>query len=75
MIQLKEEKRTLLDDVDIKWEITERETHAFRSMWNRQENIETIAKRLKRPVLEIGLLIVEQAELGEIEQRRNGIYW
>ena len=75
MIQLKEEKRTLLDDVDINWVFTVRETEAFKTMWNRQENIETIAKRLKRPVLEIGLLIVEQAELGEIEQRKNGIYW
>lgn len=75
MIQLKEEKRTLLDDVDINWVFTVRETEAFKTLWNKQENIETIAKRLKRPVLEIGLLIVEQAELGEIEQRRNGIYW
>lgn len=75
MIQIREEKRTLLDDVDINWVFTVRETEAFKTMWNRQENIETIAKRLKRPVLEIGLLIVEQAELGEIEQRRNGIYW
>lgn len=30
-----------MDDVDINWEITERETQAFRTMWNRQENIET----------------------------------
>ena len=57
MIQLKEQKRILMDDVDIDWEFTERETHAFRTLWNKQENLETIAERLKRPVLEIGLLI------------------
>ena len=74
MIQIREEKRTLLDDVDINWVFTVRETEAFKTMWNRQENIETIAKRLKRPVLEIGLLIIEQAELGNIEDRRHGLF-
>lgn len=31
-IQLKNQKRILMDDVDINWEITERETQAFRTM-------------------------------------------
>ena len=74
MIQIREEKRTLLDDVDINWVFTVRETEAFKTMWNRQVNIETIAKRLKRPVLEIGCLIIEQAELGNIEDRRHGLF-
>jgi len=43
-------------------------------MWRGRENIETIAKKLKRPMLEIGLLIIEQAELGNIEQRRHGLF-
>jgi len=74
MIQLKEEKRILLDSIEINWEFTERETMVFGMMWRDQENIETIAKQLKRPMLEIGLLIIEQAELGKIEQRRHGLF-
>lgn len=74
MIQLKEEKRVLLDEVDIDWTFTVRETLVFQMMWRSGENVETIAKKLKRPVLEIGLLVIEQAELGNIEQRRHGLF-
>lgn len=74
MIQAKERKRILLDSVEIEWEFTERETIVFGTMWRANENIEAIAKKLKRPVLEIGLLIIEQAELGSIEKRRHGIF-
>lgn len=74
MIQLKEEKRILLDSVDINWEFTVRETIVFQMMWRGNENIEAIAKKLKRPMLEMGLLIIEQAELGNIEVRRHGLF-
>lgn len=74
MIQLKDRKRILMDEVDINWEFTVRETIVFGMMWRSGESVETIAKKLKRPVLEIGLLIIEQAELGEIEQRRHGLF-
>lgn len=74
MIQLKEQKRILMDEVDINWEFTVRETEVFKVMWNEQENIETIAKQLRRPMLEIGLLAIEQAELGETEVRRHGLF-
>lgn len=74
MIQAKERKRILLDSVEIDWEFTERETIVFGMMWRANENVETIAKKLKRPVLEIGLLIIEQAELGNIEKRRHGLF-
>lgn len=74
MIQLKEEKRILLDSVDINWEFTVREPIVFQMMWRAGENVETIAKKLKRPMLEMGLLIIEQAELGNIEQRRHGLF-
>lgn len=74
VVQLKEVKRTLLDDVDINWVFTVRETDVFRDMWKRRKSIEDIAKKLKRPTLEIGLLIIEQAELGNIGQRKRGIF-
>lgn len=74
MIQLKEEKRVLMDGLDIDWTFTVRETLVFQMMWRSNENVETIAKKLKRPMLEIGLLIIEQAELGNIEVRRHGLF-
>lgn len=74
MIQLKEEKRILLDGVEINWTFTFRETLVFQMMWRANENVETIAKKLKRPMLEIGLLIIEQAELENIEVRRHGLF-
>lgn len=74
MIQKKEERRILLDNVEIDWEFTVRETLVFQMMWRSGESAEKIAKKLKRPMLEIGLLIIEQAELGNIEQRRRGMF-
>ena len=74
VVQLKEQKRILLDDVDVNWEFTVRETDVFRDMWKRRKSLEEIAKKLKRPPLEIGLLIIEQAELGNIGQRKRGIF-
>ena len=69
MIHAKEQKRVLLDDVDINWVFTERETDVFRSMWEINMSIDSIAEVLGRKHLEIGLLIIEKAELGEIQVR------
>lgn len=74
MIHPLEQKRILLDGIDINWEFTRWETTTFRTMWRQDENIETIAEKLDRPMLEIGLLIIEQAELGEIKPRRHGLF-
>lgn len=74
MILAKEEKRILLDGVDINWEFTVRETTVFRMMWRDGKSIDSIVKKLKRPALEIALLIVEQSELGNIDQRQHGLY-
>lgn len=74
MIQAKEKQRVLLDDVEINWVFTERETEVFKQMWNDRENIETIAKKLKRPTLEVVLLVIEQAELENINARRHGLF-
>ncbi|WP_438312254.1 hypothetical protein [Sporosarcina sp. FA9] len=74
MIQVKEKQRVLLDEVKINWFFTERETDVFRAMWNDRENIETIAKQLRRPALEVVLLVIEQAELENIKERRHGLF-
>lgn len=44
MIQLKEEKRVLMDGLDIDWTFTVRETLVFQMMWRSGESVETIAK-------------------------------
>lgn len=74
MIQVKEVRRVLLDEVEINWVFTERETDVFQAMWNDRENVETIAKKLKRPTLEVVLLVIEQAELENIKERKHGLF-
>lgn len=37
-------------------------------------SIDSIAEELGRKKLDIGLLIIEQAELGEIQVRQQGIF-
>ena len=74
MIHAKEQKRVLLDDVDIDWVFTDRETEVFKTMWEADMGMDSIAEELGRKPLEIGLLIIEQAELGEIQVRQQGIF-
>ncbi|KAA0941601.1 hypothetical protein FQ087_20810 [Sporosarcina sp. ANT_H38] len=74
MIHAKEQKRVLLDDVDINWVFTVQETDVFRAMWVANMSLDSIAEELGRKPLEIGLLIIEQAELGKIEARQQGIF-
>lgn len=74
IVHLKETKRVLLDGVDINWEFTGWETLVFQMMWRGNESVGTIADKLDRPMLEIGLLIIEQAELGNIKQRKHGLF-
>lgn len=52
MIHSKEQKRVLLDDVDIDWVFTERETDVFRSMWKMDMSIDSIAEELGRKKLD-----------------------
>ncbi|WP_342512815.1 helix-turn-helix domain containing protein [Sporosarcina sp. FSL K6-1522] len=74
MIAAKERTHMLLDDLDIDWTFKESELLAFRSMWNDGAGLGTIAEELSRSQLEITLLVIEQAELGLIEQRQQGIF-
>ena len=54
MIHAKEQKRVLLDDVDIDWVFTERETDLFRALWEADAGLDSIAEELGRKPLEIG---------------------
>lgn len=72
--KLKQEKRILLDGLDVNWEISRWETITFQIMWRKGASIEEIAEELGRPITEIGFLIIEQAVLGNVKQRRKGLY-
>ena len=74
MIQKKEQKRILLDEVEVNWEFTVRETDVFQEMWNDGKSADSIAEQLRRPMLEIALLIIEQSALDGITPRRHGLY-
>ena len=63
----------MLDSLDIDWKIRAGETEKFKELWNDGENIEEIAKQLKRKPLEVALMVMEHAEHAQIQQRSNGI--
>ncbi|MEK5038789.1 helix-turn-helix domain containing protein [Sporosarcina sp. FSL K6-3457] len=74
MIARQEQTHMLLDDLDIDWTFTTSEVKTFREMWRDGAGLDTIATELGRSQLEATLLVIEQAELGEIEQRQHGVY-
>lgn len=57
---------------DFIWD--EKDIILFREMWQNHEPIRDIANRLARNVDEILLLIMDQAELGKIRQRKGGVF-
>ncbi|MRG86980.1 helix-turn-helix domain containing protein [Salinibacillus xinjiangensis] len=46
----------------------------FRELWNAGASIFDIAKELKRPKMEIGLIILDQADEGMIKPRKGGLF-
>jgi len=52
---------------------TDRETDVFKAMWEAYMSMDSIAEKLGRKKLGIGLLIIEKAEIGEIQVRLQGI--
>ncbi|MER2169015.1 MAG: helix-turn-helix domain-containing protein [Psychrobacillus psychrodurans] len=46
----------------------------FINYWNEGLSIKKIAECLRRKPLEIALLVMDRAELGEIKQRPRGIF-
>ncbi|MBB6452008.1 hypothetical protein HNQ94_000429 [Salirhabdus euzebyi] len=50
-----------------------KELQKFRNLWNEGFSIQDIAKKLKRPEIEIGLIILDQAHKGKIKPRFGGL--
>lgn len=73
MIAAQEQTHMLLDDLDIDWTFTTREVQTFRTMWRADASIGDIAKELDWAPLKVGLMIIDQAEKGLIEQRVQGL--
>lgn len=64
----------ILDDTNIKWLWTDSELILFREMWNEGIRAADMAKALKTNQRSIALVVMDQAELGEIKQRASGLY-
>ena len=62
------------DKINADLAFEENEIYRFIALWHNGEDILSIAKKMKRTPLEIGLLIVDRAEVGEIKCRPNGIF-
>lgn len=67
-------QHVLLDDIKIKWIWYESELIRFREMWNDGESILDMAKEFRTNQRSIALVVMDQAELGEIKQRQHGLY-
>lgn len=59
---------------DINLDFKEQEVEQFKAMWEEGISLENMAKRLKRPQVEIGLLIIDLSYQEEIEPRNVGVF-
>ena len=73
MVAIQERKRVLFENVTVKWIWDDWELMQFREMWNDGVGISGIAKTLKCNRKSIVLLVIDQADEGFIEQRRQGL--
>ena len=74
MVSVQQESRHLLfGDVDIKWMWRPAELQKFYELWNAGEPIQKIARAFYSNRMSIALLVVDQAECGNISQRRGGL--
>ncbi len=67
-------RHVLFEDTTVKWCWYESELLRFRQMWNEGESILDIAKEFGTNRRSIALVVMDQAELGEINQRQHGLY-
>ena len=61
----------ILEDRKFIWEQNDLKT--FREMWKRGDSIKNIARRFKCKEIDIALLVLDQAEKGNIEARKSGL--
>lgn len=75
MVSVKHEPFHLLfEDATVKWTWKESELVRFREMWNAGDHISDIAKAFKTNKRSIALLVMDQAEQGEVKQRQGGLF-
>jgi fructose-1,6-bisphosphatase/sedoheptulose 1,7-bisphosphatase-like protein len=73
-LHLVEQRRTLYiacEDMDFVW--SEKDVSRFDFFWNNGLGIEKIAKRLKRDIDEVVILIMDRARKGYIKPRKGGL--
>lgn len=75
MVSVKHEPlHVLFGDIEVKWTWKESELIRFRQMWREGASISTIAKEFKTNRRSIALVVMDQAEMGEIKSRPGGLF-
>ena len=62
------------ESIEVDMMFTESEIYDFIAYWKSGHSVQRIADLLKRNPLEIGLMVIDRAEVGEIKQRPYGIF-
>ena len=62
------------ESIEVNMVFTESEVYDFIAYWQYGHSVQRIADLLKRNPLDIALLVMDRAEVGEIKQRPNGIF-
>lgn len=62
------------ESIEVNMVFTESEVYDFIAYWQNGHSIRRIADLLERTPLDIALLVMDRAEVGEIKQRPNGIF-
>ncbi|MCG7385068.1 helix-turn-helix domain containing protein [Paenibacillus sp. ACRRY] len=60
------------EELNFTWRI--KDVLEFREMWEQNHSLTSIAKYFRRPVLELFVLAVDQANLNKITSRPSGIF-
>lgn len=60
-------------NMDLNFRFSKAELKDFKALWKADISVENIAKKLKRKPLEIVLLVIDQGEIGLINQRASGL--
>jgi len=62
------------ESIEVNMVFTESEVYDFIAYWQNGHSVQRIADLLERNPLDIALLVMDRAEVGEIKQRPNGIF-
>lgn len=73
MLAAQEQTHIILEDLNIDWSFTKSDAKRFREMWRTDASIGDIAAELNWEPMKVGLMVIDQAEKGLIERRRQGL--